>query len=565
MDEPVVRPWLASYAPGVPSDIEVPDGSLVDLLDRSVERFPHRTALDFFGAQTSYRELGEQVARAARALRGLGVSAGDRVAIALPNCPQHVVAFYAVLRLGAIVVEHNPLYTREEIEYQLGDHEPIVAIVWDKIAATVLSVAPSGTTVVAVDLTAELPVRQRLALRLPVRKARETRAAMHAVVPGVARWEKILRAAAPLAADYPRPRGDDIALLQYTGGTTGIPKAAMLTHRNLLANVVQSRAWVPDLIDGEEVFYAVIPLFHAYGLTLCLTAAVYMGATIVLFPRFDVDQVLDAVRRLPPTFLPGVPPIYPRLAKRAIERGIPLTSLRFSLSGAMPLPPETVAEWESVTGGLLVEGYGMTETSPIVIGNPLAPTRRAGAAGIPFPSTEARVVDRNDTTLDMPTGEPGELLVRGPQVFDGYWRRPRDTEAVLQSDGWLRTGDIVVMDDDGFITLVDRIKELILVGGFNVYPSQVEEVLKALPGVAEAAVVGARTAAGEEVVAVVVPEPGVTLDPDQLREDARAHLAAYKVPKRIVVADELPKTAIGKLLRRELRDQVEDTASADPL
>jgi long-chain acyl-CoA synthetase len=559
VDLPPDRPWLASYAPGVPFDIEVPDGSLVEILESSVARFPDRIALDFFGATTTYARLGEQVQRAAGALRTLGVSAGDRVAVALPNCPQHVVVFYAALRLGAIVVEHNPLYTREELEHQLADHEPVVAVVWDSIAATVRDVAPTGTTVVAVDLTTALPLRQRVALRLPVRKAREMRAAMHTSVPGVLKWERQLRLAEPLGEGFPRPRAEDIALLQYTGGTTGVPKAAMLTHRNLLANVVQSRSWVPALVDGQETFYAVIPLFHAYGLTLCLTTAVYMGATIVLFPKFDVGQVLDAVGRRPPTFLPGVPPIYPRLARGARERGVSLTSLRFSLSGAMPLPPATVAEWEDVTGGLLVEGYGMTETSPIAVGNPLAPTRRAGTAGIPFPSTEARVVDRNDPLVDMPLDEPGELLIRGPQVFDGYWHRPRDTEAVLLPDGWLRTGDVVVMDEDGFITIVDRIKELILVGGFNVYPSEVEDVLKSMPGVADAAVVGTRSAAGEKVVAAVVAEPGVTLDPGVLREQSRAHLAAYKVPRRVVVVDELPKTAIGKLLRRELRDQLESS------
>jgi long-chain acyl-CoA synthetase len=550
------RPWLASYAPGVPDEIEVPEGSLVELLDRSVNRFGDHVALDFFGAETTYFELGAHVARGAEVLRALGVGAGDRVAIALPNCPQHVVAFYSALRLGAIVVEHNPLYTREELEQQLGDHEPVVAIVWDKIAETVKDVAPVGTSVVTVDLTTALPVRQRLALRLPVRKARQTRSAMHAKVPGIPSWESLTKRGPELDPSYRRPRADDIALLQYTGGTTGVPKAAMLTHRNLLANVAQSRAWVPDLTEGREVFYAVIPLFHAYGLTLCLTCAIYLGATIVLFPRFEVDQVLDAVTRRPPTFLPGVPPIYPRLAARANERGVSLRTLRFSLSGAMPLPAVTVTEWERVTGGLLVEGYGMTETSPIAVGNPLAPTRRAGAAGIPFPSTEVKVVDRNDSAVEMPVGEPGELLVRGPQVFAGYWRRPMETAAVLLPGGWLRTGDVVVMDEDGFITLVDRIKELILVGGFNVYPSQVEEVLKNLPGVADAAVVGVPTENGEEVVAAVIAVPGATLDPEALREASRQHLAAYKVPRRVVIVDELPKTAIGKLMRRELREQV---------
>ncbi len=557
MDQPIDRPWFASYAPGVPHEIDVPAGSLVELLERSVARFPDHVALDFFGHETTYAELGTLVARGAEALRQLGVGPGDRVAVILPNCPQHVVVFYAALRLGAIVVEHNPLYTPEELAHQLADHEPVVAVSWDKVAETVRSVGPEGLVVIAVDLTTELPVAQRIALRLPVRKARETRAAMHALAPGLPRWERLVRTSPVLDPTHPRPRAEDIALLQYTGGTTGVPKAAMLTHRNLLANAEQSRAWVPALTDGQEVFYGVIPLFHAYGLTLCLTAAVFMGATLVLFPKFDVDQVIDAMRRRPATFLPGVPPIYPRIAARAAERGVSLRSLRYSLSGAMPLPVETVEQWEAATGGLLIEGYGMTETSPIVVGNPLAPTRRAGAAGIPFPSTDVRVVDRNGHDADMPIGEPGELLVRGPQVFAGYWQRPAETAAVLLPGGWLRTGDVVVMDEQGFITIVDRMKELILVGGFNVYPSQVEEVIKAVPGVADAAVVGTSVDGGEQVVAAVVAEPGATLDPEAIRTACRQHLAAYKVPKRVVIVNDLPRTAIGKLLRRELRDRLQ--------
>ncbi|MEU4480595.1 long-chain-fatty-acid--CoA ligase [Micromonospora sp. NPDC023966] len=555
MDATVERPWTRSYAPGVPAEIAEPTGSLVDLLTDAARRFGPRVALDFYGATTTYADLADQVARAAEALRRLGVGPGDRVALVLPNCPQHVVAFYAVLRLGAVVVEHNPLYTADELAHQLTDHGARVAVVWDKVAPLVAG-RGAVETVVSVDLTGGLPRLKRWALRLPLPKVRAARAAMTAPAPGALSWSTLVADAAPLAADHPAPRPGDTALLQYTGGTTGVPKGAVLTHRNLRANAAQGRAWVPGLHDGAETVYAVLPLFHAYGLTLCLTFAVSIGATLVLFPRFDLDQVLDAARRRPPTFLPAVPPIYARLATAARERGVDLTSVRYAISGAMALPPATVQLWESVTGGLLVEGYGMTETSPITLGNPVAPTRRPGTVGVPFPSTEVRLVDPEDPTRDRAPGEAGELLVRGPQVFAGYWNRPDETARVLLPDGWLRTGDVVTMDADGFVTVVDRIKELIITGGFNVYPSEVEEALCRIPGVREAAAVGLPTGDGEEVVAAVVLDPGVGAGPDSVRSACRQHLAGYKVPRRVVVVDDLPRSQIGKVLRREVRDRL---------
>jgi long-chain acyl-CoA synthetase len=298
-------------------------------------------------------------------------------------------------------------------------------------------------------------------------------------------------------------------------------------------------------------------MFHAYGLTLCLTFAMSIGARLVLFPRFDVDLVLAAARRHPPTFLPAVPPIYDRLARVAAERGVDLSSVRFAISGAMNLPVPTVERWEAATGGYLVEGYGLTETSPVSLGNPIGPSRKPGTVGVPFPSTDARVVDPEDPTRDRAPGEPGELLLRGPQVFSGYWRKPDESAAVLLADGWFRTGDIVTMDDEGFVTVVDRIKELIITGGFNVAPSEVEEALRTFPGLKDAAVVGIpRTGGGEDVVAAVVPDPGVTLDPEAVRTHCRGSLAAYKVPRRVLVLDELPTTLIGKVLRRAVRERI---------
>ncbi len=554
------RPWLSSYTPGVPSEIEPVTQTLPDMLDEAVRTHPGRPALEFFGAVTTYRDLGREVARAAEGLRRLGVVAGDRVALILPNCPQHIVAFYAVQRLGAIVVEHNPRYTAPELRHQFEVHHARVAVVWDAVADTVADfpadIRPNH--IVAVRMIDAMPRRTRLALRLPVKKARDARNALSARprAKGVRAWAE-LASSRPLARRHPRPAVDDVAALQFTSGTTGTPKAAILTHRDLRSNAAQSAAWVPDLVPGREVFYAVLPLFHAYGLTLCLTTALSVGARIVLFPTFDVGMTLDAIRRTPPTFLAAVPPIYDALARATAREGVDLSSLRNAISGAMSLPPSTVLRWEEATGGLIVEGYGMTESSPISLGNPMGPRRRPGTVGVPFPSTEIRVVDPADPARDLQVGEEGELLVRGPQVFQGYWNQPGETATALLAGGWLRTGDIVAVDADGFVTVVDRLKELIISGGFNISPSEVENALLLHPDVADAAAVGIpRSDGSETVTAAVVMREGSVFDADEIRAFTRAHLAAYKVPRAVVEFDALPRSLVGKVIRREVREEV---------
>ena len=556
-------PWVRNYSPGVPAAVAIPEGSLVNLVEESAAKYGTQVALEFFGAETTYRQLGDEIQRAAEGLRRLGVVAGDRVALVLPNSPQHVVAFYAVLRLGAIVVEHNPLYTDRELRHQFEDHGARLAIVWDKAAQRVqdLPADVHVTTIVTVDLTRAMPFAKRVALRLPLKKAKDSRQALTTTAKlagsrSVTAWDDLVKNKR-LAPTHPGPVATDIAALQYTSGTTGHPKGAVLTHRNLLVNAAQGRAWVPGLDDGKEVIYAVLPMFHAYGLTLCLTFAMSIGARLVLFPKFDEDLVLDAAKTNPPTFLPAVPPIYERLAKRAVERGVSLKSVRYAFSGAMNLPPATIELWESVTGGYLVEGYGLTETSPISLGNPIGPTRKPGTVGVPFPNTEIRVVDPEDTDSDRAPGEPGELLIRGPQVFQGYWRNDEDTREVLSADGWFKTGDIVRVDEDSFVTIVDRIKEIIVTGGFNVTPTEVEEALLDHDSVADAAVVGMPLAGGgEEVVAAVVLREGHQFSGDELKAFCRGSLAAYKVPRRIVELEELPRSLIGKVLRRQVRDQL---------
>ena len=560
------RPWTRHYGAGVPTNLTLPDGSLVDMVEQSIREYGSKTALEFFGATTSYQALGEQIRCAASGLKKLGVKQGDRVALVLPNCPQHIVAFYAVLRLGAVVVEHNPLYTDRELRHQFEDHGATVAVAWDK-AVDRLQALPADIplrSIVSVNLIEAMPLKNRVALKLPVPAARKARSALtvskaprsnpRTLMP----WKKLLDHR-PLRRRHPRPAVSDLAAIQYTSGTTATPKGAMLTHANLMANAAQGRAWVPGLRPGKETFYAVLPMFHAYGLTLCLTFAMSLGAKLVLFPKFDVDLVLNAAKKSPPTFLPAVPPIYDRIAAGAKSKGVSLKGVRFAISGAMNLPAATVKAWEEATGGYLIEGYGLTETSPVALGNPMGPTRKPGTVGVPFPLTDIRVVDPENPTVDRAAGQEGELLIRGPQVFQGYWNKPAETQAALLDGGWFRTGDIVSVDEDHFVTIRDRIKELIITGGFNVSPSEVEEALKRHESIADAAVVGiGRASGGEDVVAAVVLKEDANFQPEDLREYVRQELAAYKVPRRIVQIPDLPRSLIGKVMRRHVRDSLAD-------
>ena len=578
------------YQAGIPAVIEAPDAGLGELLETAAHFYPDRVAIDFLGATTTYRELLEASERAARLLHDAGVRRGDRVALIMPNCPQHVVAVYGALRLGAIVAEHNPLAPAEELRAQLERHGGRVVVAWEKGVDLILdprsreagaagpeadSVDPlGGCTVFSVDLSAALPARLRAALRLPVARAREARDSMRAprLPAGVRSWDREAARAEPIPASWPRPGGRDVAVLLHTGGTTGAPKAAMLTHTNLRANANQAIAWVPMLHEGGENFLSLLPFFHAFGLTFNLFCAVQKAATQVMMPKFDVAEVLRAQTRRPLTFFVGVPVMFERILRAAQEAGTDLRSLRFGVCGAAPMPPAVGAEWERVTGGFFVEGYGMTETSPIVAGTPMGPTRRLGALGLPFPSTDVRVVDPEaleaalgagapvDVDVEVPDGEPGELLVRGPQVFAGYWGDPEATAAAMLPGGWLRTGDMV-RREESFLWMADRRRELILTGGFNVYPSQVEAAIRDMDGVADVAVVGMDAGArGETVVAAVVPAAGaapgaITLE--SVRAHAERALPHYALPRRLEIIDEMPRSVIGKVMRRQVREMLE--------
>lgn len=448
------------YLPGIPAAIEVPDAPLSDLLETAARFYPDRVAIDFLGATLTYHELLEASERAAQVLRTSGVHKGDRVALIMPNCPQHAVALYGALRIGAVVAEHNPLAPAEEIRSQLDAHGAQVVIAWEKGIDLITDPAADpraggdplkGRTVFSVDLSAAMPVRLRAALRLPVERARQQRAALKAeqLPAGVRSWDKEVTGAHRIPSRFPYPAGSDVAVLLHTGGTTGTPKAAMLTHTNLRANANQAIAWVPMLHEGGENFLCLLPFFHAFGLTFNLFCAVQKAATQVMLPKFSVDQVLAAHERRPFTFFVGVPVMFERILDGAQKRGTSLGTLRYGVCGAAPMPPEVGARWEKATGGFFVEGYGMTETSPIVAGTPMGPSRRLGALGLPFPSTDVRVVDPEDPdpNREVPDGEPGELLVRGPQVFAGYWEDEAATQAAILPGGWLRTGDIVRRED----------------------------------------------------------------------------------------------------------------------
>lgn len=552
------HPWVKNYQPGVPAEIELPTESLVAMLERSVAEAGERPALEFFARQTTYRELGEAVNQAAEGLRKLGVRAGDRVALILPNCPQHVVAFYAVLRLGAVVVEHNPLYTSRELRHQFEDHQARVVIAWDK-AVPALHEFPDDIKIdqiVSVNLLDAFPAVKRLALQLPIKKLRESRAALTMPAPGTMPWKQLL-SKGTIDHAHPRPDVQDLAVIGYTSGTTGRPKGAMLTHFNLYSNALQGEAWMHGAQQGKEIFYAILPMFHAFGMTLYLTFGIKKQGLLVLFPKFEPDLILAAMKKSPATVYCAVPPIYERTAMAAKEKGVSLRSCKYCISGAMNLPDHVVELWESVSGGLLVEGYGMTESSPVALGNPFHPTRKNGTIGVPFPSTLMKVVDVDDPAIEVAPGEPGELLLKGPQVFQGYWNNPEETAKALTEDGWLRTGDIVTVDPDGFTTIVDRAKELVITGGFNVSPSEVESILRLHRDVADAAVFGkVLERGGEMVVAAVQLEPGATLDEDALRAHCRERLAGYKVPRRIVQVPDMPRSMLGKILRKQVKEQV---------
>jgi long-chain acyl-CoA synthetase len=556
-------PWLDNYPPGVPEHVDLPKASLAGLLEDAARDFPHAPALHFEGRTISYAQLAAQARKFSGALAAMGVGRGTRVGLILPNCPQAVVALFGALRLGATVVQNNPLYTERELAHQLADAEVEVLVCLDLAYDRVKALRPR-TAIREVIVTSVLDelggVKRALA---PFTKKGKAASAPVGKDEPVRRWRDVLSSASAAPDLVEVDPDQDLALLQYTGGTTGVSKGVMLSHANLRANVEQVRAWFPDADPGREVMMAVLPFFHVYGLTVCLLLGLRIGAALVLMPRFDLDGVLGAVDKYRPTLFPGVPTMYVAINNAVEKGGHDLSSIKACLSGAAALPLEVAERFERFSGGRLVEGYGLSETSPVAIANPIYGKRKAGTIGMPIPDTLARVADPSDPDKSMPVGEPGELALAGPQVMLGYWNRPDETAKVLR-DGWLLTGDMAVMDEEGYFAIVDRKKDLIIAGGYNVYPREVEEVLYEHPKVLEVCVAGVPDSyRGEIVKAFVVLRPGEQATTEEIREFAKARLAAYKVPRSVEFRDDLPKTLIGKVLRRALVEEEQARQKAE--
>jgi long-chain acyl-CoA synthetase len=550
------RPWLKSYPPGVPAEFDFPEIPVTRLLDDAVKEYGNNLAVDFQGVRWTYSQLGEAVDKFASVLRDLGVKKGTRVGTITPNIPQMVVAYYATLRLGGIIVCNNPLYTERELEHQIADAGIEVLLVMDLMYDKVRAIRPNLPQLREVIVTSVFDVFTGVKAFLGPKLKKDLWQAIPASEP-VKRWKDVMRAARGGVPQTPIDPRNDLALLQYTGGTTGVSKGVMLTHYNVVANCNQARLWFTDSQPGKETVLVALPMFHSYGQTVCLNFGCMLGAALVLVPNpRDLKAVLATINRTKPTLFPGVPTLYANLLQHPDLATTDMRTIRVCLSGAAPLPVEVQEKWEKVTGGKLVEGYGLSETSPSTHANPIFGKRKIGTIGLPLTGTECKLVDVDDPTKEIAPPGPGELCIRGPQVMRGYWNKKEETDEVIDSEGWLHTGDVAEIDDDGFFKIVDRKKDMIIVGGFNVYPRDIEEVLYQFPAILECAVVGIPDArSGETVKAFITLKPGAHATAEEVEKFCRENLTAYKVPKAYEFRDELPKTMVGKVLRRQLLEE----------
>ncbi len=532
------KPWLKFYDQGVPYHLDYPRRPLTYFLDEAATQFPENLAIIFQEARITYKQLAQKIRDLAAALLQLGLGPGEKVAIMLPNCPQYVVAYYAILKLGGMVVNVNPMYVERELEFQLKDagvaniiagHEfyPRLAAVREKVGLKRIILTDSSDAFLANSPSVSPIDKQEAILAL----------------------RELWTAGERFSLPHIEVVAEDVALLQYTGGTTGLSKGAMLTHYNLVVNVLQCVSWNPEIHRGKERVLAVLPFFHVYGMTVAMNEAIYLGATIILLPRFQVDDTLEAIGRYRPTRFPGVPTMYMALINhpRLTETEYDISSIKVCSCGSAPMPVEALKRFEELTGGKISEGYGLTEASPVTHGNPFFGKRKIGSIGLPRPDTEAKIVDLETGERELSPGQEGELCIRGPQVMKGYWNRPEETAKTLRQ-GWLYTGDIARMDEEGYFYIVDRKKDMIICGGYNVYPREIEEVLYMHPKIMEACVIGIPDPyRGETVKAFVVLKKGERTSPEEIIEFCRRHLARYKAPTIVEFREELPKSHVGKI------------------
>ncbi|MDZ7699364.1 MAG: long-chain fatty acid--CoA ligase [Deltaproteobacteria bacterium] len=543
--------WHKAYAKDVPFTVDYEKITLPDTLKRTAERFPDTVALVMMGKTITYRELNDLVNRFAGALTDLGIQKGDKVALILPNMPQAIIAAYAVFRVGAVVVMNNPLYTETELAHQLNDSESKMAIGMDLLVPRMLNLKEKTgiETVIACHIRDYLPFPKKQLFPF-VKKE------MHRKIDpneGVLEFMDLIRRYPPDPPDT-EVRFDDLAALMYTGGTTGRSKGVMLTHANSSICVQQMKAWLPDVVEGRESMLGTFPVFHIAGYTTGMNTAIHLGLTYILIPRPEPGVVLEMTRKYKPNWFPCVPTIFVGVLAHPDFPKTDFSSVKGCVSGAAPLALETIKQWKAAVGVDIVECYGLTETCTLTHANPWRGKTKAGSVGVPVPDTDCRIVDVETGTREMPIGESGEILLKGPQVTSGYYNQPEETADAIR-EGWLYTGDIGYMDDEGYLFIVDRKKDMIIAGGYNIYPRDIDEVLFEHPKIREACAVGVPDAyRGETVKAFVVPEAGETLTDEDIKAWCKEKLAAYKVPKQVELMDELPKSPIGKVLRRKLRE-----------
>ncbi|MFQ5859883.1 MAG: long-chain fatty acid--CoA ligase, partial [Anaerolineae bacterium] len=550
------KPWLKFYEPHVPEHIDYPDTVMPAVLAETARKYPDHTALIFNDAKIAFREYNEAVDRFAAALQGLGIKKGDRVAVHLLNCPQFPIAYYAVLRIGGIVVPCNPVYTAREMRHQLKDSGAEVMVTLSLMYPIIKQIRAETKLrhVIVANIKTYLPPLLRILFTL----FREKKGGHRVDISGDANtyWFTDLLAQAPAKPQPVEVTWDDTAVLMYTGGTTGVSKGAQLIHQNILVNAVQCKVWI-NAGEAQDISLTALPLYHSFAMTTCMNLDTLVGAAMLLIPDpRDLEDVLKNITKHKPTFYPGVPAMYVAINNYPDLSKYDLSSIKSCVSGAAPLPPEVQKRFQELTGARLAEGYGLSEASPVTHANPIWGDNRVGTIGVPWPDTEVKIVDAETGEQVLGVGQAGELCIRGPQVMKGYWNMPEETAYTLR-EGWLYTGDIAVMDEDGYFKIVDRKKDMILgAGGYNIYPREIEDVLYEHPKVLEVAAAGVPVPGkGERVKAYVVLKEGETATEEEIITFCRENLAPYKVPKFVEFRADLPKTIVGKILRRVLVEE----------